>query len=276
MRKIITIIGVILIILAITTLVINQRDYLTTTEIPTTQQTNVFSGVSQPQLLLSESQTQKISGFQSSITAYIVINPSNANEQFTITIEVSFPTSIYPGCNDQNINQKCSVTQVSYTAPDANPHQVNVVSLERSTSIPLLTSGLTVPSSAVREYYIQITSASGDTSFSYSYEAIARSRLGLYIFTPLLVIGIALTVAGVVLRDSSKGKKLKTRSWQEPTLGGSPTRNFSRSMRSFSGKKNKSGGSPAPVRVSSSVNCKKCGGVMPRNSQYCPHCYAKQ
>ena len=147
------------------------------------------------------------------------------------------------------------------------------MSLERSISLPILTTGLNIPSSSVvREYYITITST---IPFTYSYNVVARSRIGLPIGMFLFVVGIIVTVVGVVLKESGSPKALKRRSWQEPTLGGSANSRNSKTGRTGGSSRSGSGGA-APVKVSSAVKCKKCGGVMPRNSQYCPHCYAKQ
>ncbi len=276
MRKIITLIGVILIVLAVTSLFLNNFDYISTIEVPANKDATNAYDVTQPQLLLNSSDTQKLTGIQSSITAYIVIVPSQINQQFNISILIQFPTNVYPNCNSElNINQLCSLgVFLQYTSTNMNPHQVNIVSLERSHSIPVITSGLAIPSSTNRQYYLQINSAN---SFSYSYNVVARSRFGLFVYIPLFVIGIIVTVVGVVLKGSTRSKTLKKRSWQEPTLGGSSVfKNSSNSAKSKNSSQRVDNSSGHSVKVSTAVSCKKCGGIMPRNSQYCPHCYAKQ
>ena len=257
MKKIITIIGTVIIVLAVTSLILNSMDILATTEVPGNDNpSNVTSNINQPHLLLSQSQTQKISGLSSSITVYISLVPTQEKQVFNIQIGVMFPTSVYSGCNTaSNLNQICTVASKTYTAKSLQPSQVNVITMERSSAIPLITSGLTVPSSAAREYYITISS---DTPFTYSYKTVARSRIGLPIALLLFVVGIIVTVTGVVLKEGSGKRTLKKRSWQEPTLGGNSNSRRSRSSRSDNSSRNETNGA-AQVKVSSAVKCKKCG-----------------
>lgn len=279
MKKVITIIGAVLIVLAILSLVLNSMGYITTIEVPSNKYgTDVKTGTSNPQLIISEFNTTKISGYQSVITAYIRINPDQnvQNQQFNITIGIEFSNSVAYGSNSYAANTYYPIgNSIQKTASGTNSFQINIATKERSSKIPILTSGFIMPDSNIgRSYYIQVSSLN---SFTYSYKADAKQQIGLFIGVPLFIIGIIVVIAGVVLKDSGSPRKLKTRSWQEPTLGGvSSKSSYSRnSLKSSSSKKGSGGSAPKP-RVSTAVNCKKCGGVMPRNSQYCPHCYTRQ
>ena len=276
MRKIITIIGIVIIVLAFVAVIfLNSYDVLATKEVSSNQTT----GTSGWNLVFDQTQTKEISGFESSLTFYVLLNLNNPTQAqtFTITVGLSFPTGIYPGCNDkaQNLADPCQVTNKTVTLSTSG--QTTIQYAERSINIPIFTSGLSLKDSNTnRIYYIMVTSSQ---PFTFSYLGIAQARIGFFVGIPLLLIGIIVLVVGIVLKESGRIKPMKARSWQEPTLGGNASKGSS-TMYSRKAKKSSKGGGgsgvPQSSKVTTSVNCKKCGGVIPRNSQYSPHCYARQ
>ena len=287
MRKIITIVGVVFIILGITSMVLGFMDILVlngfSTDTSSTINVNSSTGgvfKSQQQVLNFCSGCQTIQAdkpLYTSIKTYFQISSSVVDQKFDIQLGII----IHGSTNYCTADQLCLLPQKinGFTVGDpSNPKQGSILTTERTLTIPLIISdGIQIPTSTPREYNLIISSSS---SFSYVYKVVLKWR----IFNPLgflvSLIGLIVVIAGVVLKTpSGKGKKLKTRSWQEPTLGSASNRNSSRSSLKSSNSKSSQGsysGSSNTVRPSTSVNCKKCGGVMPRNSQYCPHCYTKQ
>ena len=257
MKKVIAIIGAVLIVLAILSLVLNSMGYISTVEVPSNQQaTDVLTAdTASPQMIISQQDTPKISGFQSVITAYVLINPSQQNQQFTISIGIEFTNTVTYGSDVYNAGQFYPFPNViKHTSSNGNSFQINIATNERSSNIPLLTSGFIIPDSNIgRAYYIQVSS---QNSFSYSYKADAKQRIGLFIEVPLFIIGVLVAIVGMVLKDNGAPRKLKTRSWQEPTLGGSNSRSSSlkNPLRSSSSKRG-AGGSTSTPKASTSVNC---------------------
>jgi hypothetical protein len=282
MRKVITIIGIIIIVLAMVSIVLTSMDVLASTTIPAqNNEVNVVGNSNERILTVSDSKLMK--GIYSSITVYIALKASTENQVFNIAIGIKFTSGIYPGCNDIDSEAICTVSLIENfrttgTGSNTVP-QTKITATERSLPIPLITSGLTGLSSVDREYYITINS---DQSFEYTYLSVVRDRIGALVSIALLVVGIIVIVIGFIAKPSGTGKMkpLKEKSWQEPTLGGSSrnssVKNSSRSSKSPKSSKTSSIGGGSAARVATSVNCKKCNGVMPRNSQYCPHCYTKQ
>ena len=256
MRKIITIIGIVIIVMAcVAVIFLNSSDVLASKEVASTQAT----GTSGWNLVFDLTQTKKISGIESSLTFYVFLNLNNPaqSQTFTITVGLSFPSGIYPGCNDkaQNLADPCQVTSSTVTLSTSG--QKSIQYAERSISIPLLTSGLSLQDSNTnRMYYIMVTSSQ---PFTFSYLGIAQARIGFFVGIPLLLIGIIVLVAGVVLKESGRIKPMKARSWQEPTLGGSANKGSSFMSSRKAPKSSKGGGGGGVAHfslVSSAVNCK--------------------
>lgn len=272
-RKTIAIIGVIFIILAVLSLVIfSFTDFLAPIEYNSGQQSgsaNTYNTV------ISQSNTRRISGLYSSITFYVAIAVANPgiSQNFVITIGIVFPNALYEGksCTPVSPCTLVNGKQVTLTKDS----QINLQTFERKYTIPLLTSGsITLPNSNTDRYYVlQVSSAN---SFNFSYQVVAKSRLGIFIGSPLLLIGIVATIIGFVAKDGTQQlKSMKKRSWQEPTLGGNANSNRSANASKSSSAKGIKASNQAAARPSA-IHCKKCNGVMPRNSQYCPHCYTRQ
>lgn len=258
--------GGVLLVLAITSLVLFQfTDFLAPTEADST--TLVGGSTNGWNPVFNQSTTPQISGLYSALTVLVQLYPSIDNQEFTIQIGLQFPTGQFPGCNDVgNPNLPCIAAEAKFTV--TGDSRVSIQAFERRLpAIPLLVSGNGIPADTPRVYYVSVSSTQ---SFHYDYRGVARSRFGFILFLPLLIASIAVLVVAFVKDSSGAGfGRLKKRSWQEPTLGGS---SMSRGSR----------GPATPVspenskKVNTAVNCKKCGGVMPRNAQYCPHCYTRQ
>ncbi len=145
MRKVIIIIGVIIIALSFVSIILNTTNILATKQFTTTQ-TDVNSNFEQEQVLINSTMTKKISGIYSSVDIYVLLNPTAANQEFTITIGIRFPNNAYPACNVK-ANEYCQITSKTVTASSNNGFQKNLQIQENSIKIPLLTSGLNIPSS---------------------------------------------------------------------------------------------------------------------------------
>ena len=285
MRKIITIVGVVFIILGISSMALGFMDILVlngfSTDTSSTINVNSNTGgvfKSQQQVLDFCSGCQTIQAdkpIYTSIKTYFQISSTVADQQFDIQLGII----IHGNTNYCTTDQLCLLPQKinGFTVGSpSNPKQGSILTTERTLTIPLVMSdGIQISTNTPREYQLIISS---NSPFSFVYKVVLKWR----IFNPLgflvSLIGLIVVIIGVVLKaPSGKTKKLKTRSWQEPTLGGTSNRNSARSSyQSSKSSKGSYGGSPNSVKASTSVNCKKCGGVMPRNSQYCPHCYTKQ
>lgn len=284
MKKVITIIGIIIIIIGVSSMVLVSRDILAFGGFKTslsgayTSQATTSSGTSiyQSQATVLEPTTQySIPQYYSSIRVYFSIQSSVPDQQFNISLGIII--------NQQNsycaTGELCFIPGAiknGFTIPSpGSQNNGSVLTTERTLpSIPLIFSnGLQISSKTPHEYVLRITSTS---SFSFQDQTYVKSRVVYPIALLFAIIGIIVTIIGVVLKPANGSKKLRKRSWQEPTLGGSSSmRNSRGSFRSSKSSKGGTGNSSAP-KISSAVTCKKCGGIMPRNSQYCPHCYSKQ
>lgn len=284
MKKVITIIGIIIIIIGISSMVLVSRDILAFGGFKTSQSTQINSSPTNKlgttvyeaqDTVLDQSVTKSIPSIYASIRTYFRITSSVDNQYFNISLGII----IYQQNSYCATGQLCflPVHKDGFTITNQGTNkQDSLLTTEHTLpTIPIiLSSGLQISSNTQREYVIRITS---DHSFTFIDQTFVKSRVIYPIATLFTIIGIIVTITGVVLKPANGGsKKLRKRSWQEPTLGGTASlRNSRGSIRSSTSSKGGIGNSSSP-KVSSAVSCKKCGGVMPRNSQYCPHCYSKQ
>lgn len=276
MNNKIVIIGSIIIVLALASMVVlNFNDYLASTEADTGAISVGQNDSSYKVVFDQNTATQQITGIYSTIEVYVLISSNQPNKEFNISLKLDvIGASVVGVCNGQS---SCIVASkiVSFSTPNAT-FGISANERRLPLAIPLVVSGNPIPAFVARQYSISVSSVNGGT-YQYAYEGYAKGHFAIFISLALLVVGAIITGVGFVFgRSSSKGKPMRKRSWQEPTLGGSSSR-FSSKMSFKSGKSSQKSNSNSTVRkVSTSVNCKKCGGVMPRNSQYCPHCYARQ
>ena len=280
MNKKIVIIGSVIIVLAVASMVVlNINDFLASTTYDTGVSATYQNDSSFKVVFNQGITTQDIGSLYSSASVYVLITSTQQDQEFNISLKLGITggTPVLGVCHEQ---LSCIISSKIVTIPSIGNQTFGVTANERRLpiEIPFLVSGSPIPSSVAREYSISVSSVNGG-SYTYQYEGYAKSHFAVFISLAVFIIGIIITVLGFVFgRSSSKAKPMKKRSWQEPTLGGSSNSSrFSSNSSSKSKKSNKNSGSASSSRhVSTSVNCKKCGGVMPRNSQYCPHCYTRQ
>ena len=270
MKKSILIIGVILLSVGLVSIFLGNADILPLSNFKSngassTKNPQLNSGIyKSEELLIPKTDTKKVASFYSSIIAFVMVSPSTENQEITFQIGIKFTSASYPGC-DQNLI--CTLTEKVVIFPTTDDKQVNLVSTERTLPIPIMTSGLTINAIEDREYYIILESSD---SFSYFFQYESKWRITVILGFIILLIGLIITIVGFV-KKSSGYKPIPARPLYEPVIGSG-----SRNSSSISKGSNKSSSKKdTVVKQSRTLNCKKCNGVVPRNSQYCPHCYTK-
>ena len=221
--------------------------------------------------VLSIADVQKMSSFYSSILVRVRIIPASGTDQtFSVGLQLQIP--------DYDYGSTCTA---GTKCPLGNPTEKTINSgtlfdfkvTEAKPQIPLLMTGLNLDSSIDHQYFINIQTSA--TNYDVSYNVFVKSR----IFTPLaLIIAIAgaiVTIFGFIRQPAGgRFRPIPTRPAYEPSIGGGG--NGAMSSKASKRSKNSKKGKPVASKRATPNACKKCGGVMPRNAQYCPHCYTRQ
>lgn len=281
MKKVVLVLGIIVLILGIALPIVASTGIVSFTSV----KTNIVSGNTAdlpsklPLTLFTVPTDVKQPPIHGSVTVRAAVTPSINDQTFTFKLFIKFLDQDYGGCQ-ANVN--CLAKEVEKTISGGRNQVDLVFPVNQIISIPLLMAGQKIDSNIRHQYILGIES---NNSFSYDIESELNDRLLAPIGLVLLVIGLIVTILGLVLSENGakqqKGRALPLQPAFEPTLGGGSRKvsasSSRRSSKTQSKKKDsKKGKAASSSRKASTATCRSCGGVMPRNAQYCPHCYARQ
>ena len=213
----------------------------------------------------------------STLLTQIAYTPSSIGQEFTFTLAIRFPDQEFSGCLQGQI---CDIMTRTINSQGTVEEQIDLKIRETTLfAIPLVINAqVRIDSSVKHQYYLKIDSTD---SFSHRSQTTIFSNLIVIIGLFITIVGTVLLVAGLIMGRGTGRKRSRPLPLQpafEPTLGSGSQKSRGGSSRSSSSK-NKSSkvsrGSSASARSSTS-KCRSCNLPIPRNSQYCPHCYKRQ
>lgn len=274
MNKKITVIGIIILILGTTGIALANMNAL-----PFKKQSNLVdrTNLIGDQMLSMDviSNLDQIGPMYSAVNVYFqIITQDNSNPNFIIKLGINFPDQEYLGCPASSTTP-CAIPgkEISIDQPSGNTHSLSSTEAP-ILSIPLVMEGLKLDSSIKHDYWLMITTTSKQ-SYEVKYQFEFSWQITVPIGVIMGIIGLIITVIGFTKSSSgSKYKPLPTRPAFEPSIGGGGT-SSKKSKSSKKGKKSKKGKASSSKHPSAHT-CRKCSGVLPKNAQYCPHCYTRQ
>ncbi|MHA2362984.1 MAG: hypothetical protein ACXAC7_03435 [Candidatus Hodarchaeales archaeon] len=278
MKKNITIAGVIVLIIGIVALIIGQTGIVSLGgfgfEDPSSTGVTFTPGsnsVNEPLVMIPDEQAMP--SIYSSLAIQVIIDHDDlGSHEFTLILQIRFPNEEYSGCAQ---NTLCELSRTTINVESDGAQGGLSTSEYTIFRIPIIMQGYKVSNNNQHQYVLTIESDTA-TSFTYQLKITAKSLLLVPIGGIIALIGLIITIIGAVLKPKEVGRpqRLSLQPAFEPTLGGGTRRSTSPGRGSKKkGKSKKKGG---PPKRASSTNCSSCGQVMPRNAQYCPHCYARQ